>query len=172
MRTLCRAETIPPGEDGDVWVLRHILHDWNDAKACAILSNLRRAIGSAKVTLVIGEVKAGRECCEFMRSSTPSCVLHGADASCLRCRGMLNVHAGIHIEIGSGPTALAASTKQHGLLCVRRVKARHWRAENWPPTDCMLAICGRWVASGSSVPLERPGTQSLMMATAFSLTAL
>ena len=53
---LHRAATIPAGRDGDVYLLRLILHDWNDADSAAILSNIRRAMGPARATLVIAEV--------------------------------------------------------------------------------------------------------------------
>lgn len=53
---LCAAETIPAGKDGDVYVLRLILHDWMDADSVVILSNIRAAIGAAKARVVIAEV--------------------------------------------------------------------------------------------------------------------
>ena len=42
--------------DGDVYLLRLILHDWTDADSIVILSNIRAAIGTAKARLVIAEV--------------------------------------------------------------------------------------------------------------------
>ena len=47
--------TLPTFLDGDVIVLRYILHDWDDSNASRILDNLRSAIGNAKVTLAIVE---------------------------------------------------------------------------------------------------------------------
>lgn len=41
-------------------MLRHILHDWNDADALRILAALRAAIGDAPVTLCLVEVEALR----------------------------------------------------------------------------------------------------------------
>lgn len=39
--------TIPKAEPGmrNVYVLRVVLHDWNDSKTCEILSNVRSAMG-------------------------------------------------------------------------------------------------------------------------------
>lgn len=45
-------ERIPEG--GDAYVLKHILHDWSDERALAILRNVRRAMGP-EATLVIIE---------------------------------------------------------------------------------------------------------------------
>ena len=56
----CRAETLPEPRAGDAWVLRHILHDWNDADAARILATLRAAIGAVPVTLCLVEVEALR----------------------------------------------------------------------------------------------------------------
>lgn len=39
-------------------MLRHILHDWNDADATRILATLRAAIGDTAVTLCLVEVEA------------------------------------------------------------------------------------------------------------------
>lgn len=49
-------ETIPAAKDGDAYVMRLILHDWNDSDTVTILSNLRKAIGTAKATLLLVEV--------------------------------------------------------------------------------------------------------------------
>ena len=54
------AETLPEPHAGDAWVLRHILHDWNDADAARILATLRAAIGAVPVTLCLVEVRASR----------------------------------------------------------------------------------------------------------------
>ncbi len=44
-------ESVPAG--GDLYVLKHIVHDWNDEKALTILKNTRRAIANGgKVILV------------------------------------------------------------------------------------------------------------------------
>jgi hypothetical protein len=39
--------------DGDAYLLRQILHDWDDARAAAILENCRRAMSSVGKVLVI-----------------------------------------------------------------------------------------------------------------------
>jgi hypothetical protein len=44
-------DTIPAG--GDAYILRQILHDWDDARAAKILENCRRAMGAAGKVLVI-----------------------------------------------------------------------------------------------------------------------
>ena len=51
-------ETLPEPRAGDAWVLRHILHDWNDEDAARILAALRAAISAAPVTLCLVEVGA------------------------------------------------------------------------------------------------------------------
>lgn len=44
---------VPGGGDG--YILKHVIHDWNDERALAILGNCRRAMGaSAKLLLVEG----------------------------------------------------------------------------------------------------------------------
>ena len=47
--------TIPKARDGDVYFMRYILHDWQDAKVVEILKNVREAIGEKRATLLIGE---------------------------------------------------------------------------------------------------------------------
>lgn len=46
-------EAVPEG--GDVYVLRQILHDWDDARAIRILSNCRTAIGNAAGKVLVIE---------------------------------------------------------------------------------------------------------------------
>lgn len=48
-------ETLPKAMDGDAFYMRYILHDWPTDKVLTILRNLRTAMGTAKVTLLIGE---------------------------------------------------------------------------------------------------------------------
>jgi len=51
-------ESVPAG--GDVYLLRHIIHDWNDEKAGRILENCRRATGGAgKLLLVESIIRPG-----------------------------------------------------------------------------------------------------------------
>ncbi len=40
--------------DGDLYVLKHILHDWDDERAATILSNVHRASSRGKVLIVDG----------------------------------------------------------------------------------------------------------------------
>ncbi len=54
------AETMPQPKAGDAWVLRHILHDWNDVDAARILAAMRAAMGSMPVTLCLCEVNMPR----------------------------------------------------------------------------------------------------------------
>eukprot|EP01033_Poteriospumella_lacustris_P022799 gene22799-17204_t len=42
--------------DGDVVVLRYILHDWSDEKALDILKAIRTAIGTKRVPLAVIEM--------------------------------------------------------------------------------------------------------------------
>ena len=46
---------IPPAMDGDVYLMRYILHDHNHANCLKILSNLRHAMEGKDATLMIGE---------------------------------------------------------------------------------------------------------------------
>ena len=46
--------TIPTG--GDLYLLKHVLHDWDDEKAIAILRNCRRAMGQKGKLLVIERI--------------------------------------------------------------------------------------------------------------------
>ncbi len=50
------AETMPKAMDGDVCIMRLILHDWDDKDSIAILSSIRHAMGTAKAKLLIIEV--------------------------------------------------------------------------------------------------------------------
>lgn len=47
-------ESVPSG--GDVYVLKHIVHDWDDSNALQILRNIRAAISSSAKLLVIESV--------------------------------------------------------------------------------------------------------------------
>src|SRR5262249_55827236 len=52
--------SVPDG--GDVYLLRHIIHDWDDNKAVRILKNCRRAMDeSGKLLLVESVVQPGNE---------------------------------------------------------------------------------------------------------------
>ncbi len=47
-------ESVPAG--GDAYMMRHIIHDWDDDKALTILRNVRRVIGPAGKLLVVESV--------------------------------------------------------------------------------------------------------------------
>uniref|UniRef100_B8HV33 O-methyltransferase family 2 n=1 Tax=Cyanothece sp. (strain PCC 7425 / ATCC 29141) TaxID=395961 RepID=B8HV33_CYAP4 len=47
-------ETVPGG--GDAYLLKHIVHDWGDESAIAILKNCRQAMGNSGKVLVIEQV--------------------------------------------------------------------------------------------------------------------
>jgi hypothetical protein len=49
-------DSIPDAQDGDVYYMRHILHDWSDEESVDILRNIRAKMGSKKGTLLIGEM--------------------------------------------------------------------------------------------------------------------
>jgi len=49
----------PDFEDGDVIIMRYILHDWSEKDTITILTNLRKAVGNKKVSLLIGESAIG-----------------------------------------------------------------------------------------------------------------
>jgi hypothetical protein len=46
-------ESVPEG--GDAYVMKHIIHDWDDEKSGLILKNICRAMGSTKGTVVLLE---------------------------------------------------------------------------------------------------------------------
>src|SRR6476660_6503259 len=46
-------EAIPGG--ADAYLLRHIIHDWDDAESMAILRSVRRALGKARGRLLVVE---------------------------------------------------------------------------------------------------------------------
>jgi hypothetical protein len=51
-------ETVPPG--GDAYLLRHIIHDWDDERSLSILRNCRQAMApGAKLLVVEGVVPPG-----------------------------------------------------------------------------------------------------------------
>jgi hypothetical protein len=53
-------EGVPAG--ADAYLMRHIIHDWDDEKSLAILRNCRRAMGQGgKLLLVEGVVTPGNE---------------------------------------------------------------------------------------------------------------
>jgi hypothetical protein len=53
-------ESVPAG--GDVYLLRHIIHDWDDEKAIRILRNCRQAMDvSARLLLVESVIRPGNE---------------------------------------------------------------------------------------------------------------
>jgi hypothetical protein len=53
-------ESVP--EDGDAYIMKHIIHDWNDEQCVAILQNCRKAMtGDGKVLVVEMVVPEGNE---------------------------------------------------------------------------------------------------------------
>ncbi|MBI2825531.1 MAG: methyltransferase [Planctomycetia bacterium] len=53
-------DSVPAG--ADAYLLRHIIHDWNDEQSLAILKNVRRVVGpSGRLLLVEGVVAEGNE---------------------------------------------------------------------------------------------------------------
>lgn len=51
-------EDVPRG--GDAYVLKHVIHDWNDERATAILQNCRRAMGTGGTLLLVEGVYPAR----------------------------------------------------------------------------------------------------------------
>eukprot|EP00977_Amphora_coffeiformis_P004806 scaffold1033_cov171-Amphora_coffeaeformis.AAC.23 len=49
------SSAIPEGRDGDVYFMRYILHDWQEAECLKILRNLHEKMKGKKTTLLIGE---------------------------------------------------------------------------------------------------------------------
>jgi hypothetical protein len=49
-------DSIPDAQDGDIYYMRYILHDWPKKEAVEILRNIRTKMGSTKATLLIGEM--------------------------------------------------------------------------------------------------------------------
>lgn len=56
IEVLIGAETLPPARDGDAYMMRLILHDWDDKDSTAILTSIRKAMGNAKAKLLVIEV--------------------------------------------------------------------------------------------------------------------
>lgn len=55
-------ETVPPG--GDAYLMRHIIHDWNDEQCRTILRSCRKAVPpSGRLLLVESVIPAGNEPC-------------------------------------------------------------------------------------------------------------
>jgi hypothetical protein len=52
-------KSVPSG--GDAFIMKHIIHDWNDARALSILKNCRAASPKAKVILLEAVLPAGNE---------------------------------------------------------------------------------------------------------------
>jgi len=53
-------ESVPPG--ADAYLMRHIIHDWDDEKSITILKNCRKAVGDkGKLLVVEGVVPPGNE---------------------------------------------------------------------------------------------------------------
>ena len=52
-------QSIPTGTDA--YLLRHIIHDWEDEKALSILRNIRRAMSGGKLLLVENVIPPGNE---------------------------------------------------------------------------------------------------------------
>jgi hypothetical protein len=52
-------QSVPAG--GDAFVMKHIIHDWDDARALTILRNCRQASPQAKVILIEAVLPAGNE---------------------------------------------------------------------------------------------------------------
>ena len=52
-------QTVPTG--GDAFVMKHIIHDWDDARALTILQNCRKASPKAKVILLEAVLPSGNE---------------------------------------------------------------------------------------------------------------
>ncbi len=46
-------DSVPEG--GDAYVMKHILHDWDDERASIILKNIAKAMGSAKGKVILLE---------------------------------------------------------------------------------------------------------------------
>lgn len=55
-------ESVPSG--ADAYLMRHIIHDWDDARATRILQNIHRAMGKgAKLLVVEGVIPPGNDPC-------------------------------------------------------------------------------------------------------------
>jgi hypothetical protein len=98
------AAKIPAGRDGDAYVLRLIMHDWNDANCVAILTNLRRAMGGARATLIIAEVPPSffspRYCAEY-----PSMCIHAGLKLCRQCCCNWQCPSQQNAALGASPSA-------------------------------------------------------------------
>ncbi len=52
-------ESVPPG--GDAYLMRHIIHDWNDDQCRQILDNCRKVMGKARLLLVESIIPPGND---------------------------------------------------------------------------------------------------------------
>jgi hypothetical protein len=54
-------KAVPPG--GDAYIMKHIIHDWDDDRAAQILRSIHTAMGSARGTVLLleGVIAAGNE---------------------------------------------------------------------------------------------------------------
>ncbi|KAK9822176.1 hypothetical protein WJX81_006917 [Elliptochloris bilobata] len=109
------SETLPKPRAGDAWVLRHILHDWNDEDAARILAALRRAIGATPVTLCIVEFTFLDE---FSDPDVASKI--GADLSVLMCQthGRERTRREYEKLFAGAGFSLKRTVRTRGPLCV------------------------------------------------------
>ena len=80
---MATAGNLPQARDGDCYLMRQILHDWNDQDAELILRNVRQAMGGARATLAIVEV---RPCLPY------NMVIHGIFSSYQSLPPSSNLH--------------------------------------------------------------------------------
>ena len=73
-------ESVPSG--GDAYLIKHVIHDWNDERAVAILKNCRRAMGAqGKLLLVEGVYPPRIDCSDASRGAAAN------DVNMLVCTG-------------------------------------------------------------------------------------
>jgi hypothetical protein len=73
-------KSVPEG--GDAYLLKHVIHDWNDVRAAEILQRCRRAMGSAARLLIIESVYPPR-----IDQSDASRIAAANDVNMLVCTG-------------------------------------------------------------------------------------
>ena len=66
-----RTDDLPDAKDGDVFIMRYILHDWSEEDCLKILSGLHQKMNGTKSSLMIGECaipgKSGRRRRAYIR---------------------------------------------------------------------------------------------------------
>ena len=100
-------ERLPPG--ADAYLLRHIIHDWDDANACRILQNCRDAAGATGKVLVVERLVGSDHCAglALLANDLEMMVNVGGRERTEIEFGVLFAEAGLHVRRIVGPVGIA-----------------------------------------------------------------